>query len=97
MEERIAEIAERVSERMSASGVVGRTITLKVKYHDFTITTRSTTLHYDIQDPDELRTIAAKLLRQPKPRRPVRLLGISVSNLIPIDGIHAARQLRLEL
>lgn len=97
MEERIGEIAARVSERMSASGVAGRTITLKVKYHDFTLTTRSTTLHHDVHEAGELRSIGAQLLRQPVPARPVRLLGLSVSNLVQIDGEHAARQLRLEL
>jgi DNA polymerase-4 len=97
MEERIGEIAARVSERMSASGVAGRTITLKVKYHDFTLTTRSTTLHHDVHEAGELRSIGAQLLRQPAPASPVRLLGLSVSNLVQIDGEHAARQLTLEL
>ena len=97
MEERIADIATRVSERMSAAGVAGRTVTLKVKYHDFEITTRSTTLHHDVYGADELCSIAVRLLRSPAPPRPVRLLGLSVSNLIHARGERAARQLRLEL
>lgn len=95
MEARIADIADRVSERLSAAGVAGRTITLKVKYHDFELTTRSTTLHHDVFESDELRSIACRLLRQPIPPRPVRLLGLSVSNLIHFEGERAARQLRL--
>src|SRR5690606_486916 len=97
MAPRLAEIAARVAQRMSRSGVAGRTITLKVKYHDFTVTTRSTTLHYDVQGEDELHAIAMRLLARPVPRRPVRLLGLSVSNLVPITGERGALQLRLEL
>ena len=97
MELRITEIAARVSERMSAAGVAGRTVTLKVKYHDFDITTRSTTVHQDVYREDELCSIACSLLRTPVPSRPVRLLGLSVSNLIHARGERAARQLRLEL
>lgn len=97
MEHRIADIAERVAERMSAAGVAGRTITLKVKYHDFELTTRSTTLHRDIYEAGDLRSIASRLLREPAPLRPVRLLGLSVSNLIHVEGERAARQLQLEL
>lgn len=97
MEERIAQIADRVSERMSAAGVAGRTVTLKVKFHDFAINTRSTTLHYDLQDSEELHAVGIRLLRRPVPKRPVRLLGLSVSNLVRIEGERAARQLRLDL
>lgn len=97
MEQRIADIAERVSERMSAAGVAGRTVTLKVKYHDFELTTRSTTVHRDVYEAGELCSIAIRLLRQPAPPRPVRLLGLSVSNLIHVEGERAARQLRLDL
>ncbi len=97
MEKRIADIAAHVSERMSAAGVAGRTITLKIKYHDFEQTTRSTTVHHDIHEAGELRSIAFRLLRQPIPPRPVRLLGLSVSNLIHVEGERAARQLRLGL
>lgn len=97
MEQRIADIAEHVSERMSAAGVAGRTVTLKVKYHDFELTTRSTTVQRDIYEAAELRSIGCLLLRQPIPPRPVRLLGLSVSNLIHVEGERAARQLRLGL
>ena len=97
MEQRITEIAERISERMAAAGVAGRTVTLKVKYHDFALTTRSTTLHYDVHEVDDLRSIGVQLLRHPKPSRPVRLLGLSVSNLIPISGDRVGRQLRLRI
>ena len=92
---RLEEISERVAERMARIGVAGRTVTLKVKYHDFTVNTRSTTLHRDVHRADDLQDVAARLLRQPLPERPVRLLGLAVANLRPIAGDRGSRQLEL--
>ncbi len=97
MEERLAEIADRVAERMARMGVAGRTVTLKIKYHDFTVNTRGTTLHRDIHELDDLKAVAMKLLGQPNPERPVRLLGLAVANLRPIAGERGTRQLELPL
>lgn len=97
LEEKIEGIAAHVADRMAAAGVAGRTITLKIKYLDFEINTRSTTLQRDVHEADDLKAIAIRLLRHPKPRRAVRLLGLSVSNLRPIQGARAARQLSLSL
>ena len=97
MEERIREIAAHVAERMSRTGVGGRTVTLKIKYHDFSLTTRSTTLHFDLSSAEDLQQISCKLLREPEPHRPVRLLGVSVSNLRVISGEQGVVQLTLSL
>ncbi|MEX0822298.1 MAG: DNA polymerase IV [Rhodothermales bacterium] len=94
---RLADIAERVAERMARHGVAGRTVTLKIKFSDFTLNTRSTTLQRDVHRADELVAVAEKLLRQPEPDRPVRLLGLSVGNLRPISGEKGTRQLELAL
>lgn len=82
MEERVAEIAEKLSERMERSGAAGRTLTLKIKYHDFVVRTRSRTLSSAVRESGELYLVAKGLLHTPTPpSRPVRLLGLSVSNL----------------
>ena len=96
MLERVRPIAEQVAERMTAADSFGRTVTLKIKHHDFTVTTRQHTLSDWVHSAEELIALAAWLLHNPEPpRRPVRLLGLGVSifALAPT----APRQLSLEL
>jgi DNA polymerase IV len=91
---RLGVVARRVGERMERSQASGRTVTLKIKYHDFAITTRSRTVQHDVRTTDELIAIGRELLTQPAlPARAVRLMGISVSNLAG----DATPQLALEL
>jgi DNA polymerase-4 len=95
MEERLGEIAEHLAGRMAREGLGGRTLTLKIKYLDFSLTTRSTTLHAELSTIEQIATIARRLLHEPKPVRPVRLLGLSVTNLRPLTDGRGASQLRL--
>lgn len=81
MLEKLEGIAAEVSRRLSKSNVAGRTITLKIKYSDFTLQTRSKTLHYFISDKSLILETAKDLLYQEKLNNSVRLLGISLSNL----------------
>ena len=95
MQTRIDDIAAHVSERLARAGAVGRTVTLKIKFTDFSVTTRSTTLQTDIHTTADLRKMAGRLLQQSPPARPVRLLGLSVSNLHAVGGPGGSRQLTL--
>ena len=61
--------------------MAGKTITLKIKYSDFTLQTRSKTLPYFINDKHIILETAKDLLYQDKLNNSVRLLGISLSNL----------------
>ena len=81
MLEKLKHIAEEVSRRLLKSKVAGKTITLKIKYSDFTLQTRSKTLPYYISDNDMILETAKDLLHQEKMSNSVRLLGISMSNL----------------
>ncbi|RLD28502.1 MAG: DNA polymerase IV [Bacteroidetes bacterium] len=81
MMEKLNLIAEEVSHRLEKSKVAGRTITLKIKYSDFTLQTRSKTLSYFINDKAIILETAKNLLYQEKLNNSVRLLGISLSNL----------------
>ena len=81
MLEKLEHIAEEVSKRLNKSKVAGKTITLKIKYSDFTLQTRSKTLQYYIHDRDLILETAKDLLYQEKLNNSVRLLGISLSNL----------------
>jgi len=84
MLERLAPIAEQVAERMAHAGHFGRTVTLKIKHHDFSVTTRQRTLSDQVDSAEDLLTLARWLLHHPEPpRRPVRLLGLSVSSFGP--------------
>ncbi|TYB74074.1 DNA polymerase IV [Bizionia saleffrena] len=81
MLEKLEHIAEEVSKRLKANKVAGKTITLKIKYSDFSLHTRSKTLPYFISDKHLLLETAKELLYQEKLDNSVRLLGISLSNL----------------
>ncbi|NRD18730.1 DNA polymerase IV [Winogradskyella eckloniae] len=81
MLEKLEHIAKEVSKRLFKSKVSGKTITLKIKYSDFTLQTRSKTLPYYICDKAIIFETAKALLYQEKLNNSVRLLGISLSNL----------------
>lgn len=81
MLEKLEHIAEEVSKRLKKSKVAGKTITLKIKYSDFTLQTRSQTLPYYLNEKAAILDTAKDLLYQDKLNNSVRLLGISLSNL----------------
>ncbi len=81
MLERLENIAEEIEKRLQKSKVAGKTVTLKIKYSDFSLHTRSKTLPYFISTKDLVLEYAKELLYQEKMKNSVRLLGISLSNL----------------
>lgn len=81
MLEKLDRIANEVVKRMTKGNVSGKTITLKIKYSDFSLQTRSKTLPYFVNSKSIILETAKELLYQEKPRESVRLLGISLSNL----------------
>lgn len=81
MLERLQGIAKEVANRLQKSKLAGRTITLKIRYSDFSLHTRSKTLPYYIADADLILETVKELLFQQELKNSVRLLGISLSNL----------------
>ena len=81
MEERLQSIAKELQKRLQKSKISGKTITLKIKYSDFTLQTRSKTLLYFVNDKNIILDVAKDLLYQERLRNSVRLLGISIHNL----------------
>jgi len=81
MLEKLEHIADEVARRLLKSKVSGKTVTLKIKYSDFTLQTRSKTLPYFINDKALILETAKALLYQEKLSNSVRLLGISLSHL----------------
>jgi DNA polymerase-4 len=81
MREQLQVIAEQLTKRLKRYNVAGKTVTLKIKYSDFTLQTRSKTLPYFISDKGLILETATELLYQERMKESVRLLGISLSNL----------------
>jgi len=86
-------LADRVARRMRRKGLEGKTVTLKVKYSDFKLITRAATLpHYTSDSAEIYANVCSLLEKTAVGKRPVRLLGISLSHLSDTD---AGRQLFL--
>jgi len=81
MLERLEHIALELERRLKKSKTAGKTVTLKIKYSDFTLQTRSKTIPYYIADKGLILETAKELLYQEKMENSVRLLGISLTNL----------------
>lgn len=81
MQERLETIAAELDRRLKKQKISGKTVTLKIKYSDFTQQTRSKTLPYFISDQSLLFETVTELLFQERMKDSVRLLGISLSNL----------------
>jgi DNA polymerase-4 len=104
LEVRLLDLASRVARRLLRAGLVGSGITLKVKYADFKLKSRTVALPEPIADVSSLHRAALHMLdRVPQGR--VRLLGISVAGLTPAPAeaapalfpeIDAERRRRLE-
>jgi DNA polymerase-4 len=81
LEEKIISIANELEKRLQKSKVAGKTITLKLKYSDFSLQTRSKTLPYFIADKNLIIDVGKELLYQERLKNSVRLLGLSLHNL----------------
>lgn len=81
MEDKLKVIAEQLEKRLLRNNLAGKTVTLKIKYSDFTQQTRSKTLPYFIANKSLLFETSKELLYQERMKNSVRLLGISVTNL----------------
>jgi DNA polymerase-4 len=71
---------EEVAFTLRDKGLRGRTVTLKARYGDFSTVTRSKTLDYPTNLGPRIFKVAHELLGRVE-RRPLRLLGVSVSKL----------------
>jgi DNA polymerase IV len=84
MELRLLDIAGRVARRLHKAGLHASGVTLKVKYADFTLKTRSVTLPAPVADTKSLFDAALAMLDR-APRGRVRLLGITAGALQSAD------------
>ena len=92
----IGDLAEKVAALLQAKKTSGLTLTLKVKYSDFQIVTRSISRELPIETADEIMLLSEKLLQKTEAGdRTVRLLGVTISHLT--TDIPANEPLQLEL
>jgi len=84
MDEILAAMAEEVSTGLRRRELTASTLTLKARYPDFTTVTRSQSFPTPVVAASSIADCARQLLRRTEaPRRPVRLLGVGASNLVP--------------
>ena len=79
-------MARRGADWLERKALVARTVTIKVRYSDFTTVTRSHSARPATRDADQIAARAMRLLgRTEAGSRPIRLLGVSLHNLMPAD------------
>ncbi|PDT53488.1 MULTISPECIES: DNA polymerase IV [Sinorhizobium] len=91
-------LAEKVWRYCEAQGISGKTVTVKIKYSDFTLATRSRTGSAAFAGIPEILAAASDLLATVYPfKRPVRLLGVALSTLTASEISNAQSQSQLDL
>ena len=88
-------LADEVALRLQRNDYRGKTITVKLRYSDFTTHTRSRTLDRFTHSLSEIQAVSAELLESHPRLQPLRLLGVSVSNL-DTDILNEEGQLTLD-
>lgn len=80
----LAQLAEQVVQRADELGMSGKTVTLKLRWSDFADVSRAGASSRPIQNAEDIMSIVAPLLDHLllEERKAVRLLGITLSNLI---------------
>jgi len=83
LHDELRRMSEKVAEYLRGRGQVARTVTTKVRYPDFAIRTRSTSLPVGIDDAERIGELACGLLDRALHDRPgpLRLVGVGVSGL----------------
>ncbi|WP_315771327.1 MULTISPECIES: DNA polymerase IV [unclassified Bradyrhizobium] len=89
-------LIDKVWQHCETSGNRGRTVTLKVKFADFDIMTRSRSVAHAVGSREDLARLSVALLQSEMPLpKPVRLLGVSLSSLQQQNDAGADAQLPL--
>jgi DNA polymerase-4 len=78
-------ICDLIGFRLRKNLLKGRTISIKVKYNDFKVITRSKTINYNTDSTDLIYRTAIELIRNHNITKPIRLLGVTVFNFENTD------------
>lgn len=80
----LQEQSRELAEKLAKERLAARTIQVKVRYSDFKTLTRQTSLEEPVETPEEIYAVACSILRREQlVDRPIRLLGLGVSGLVP--------------
>ena len=92
LHDELCRMADRLAEQLASSARAARTVTTKVRYPDFAIRSRSTTLPVGTDDAARIGEVACALLDRALDDRagPLRLVGVGVSNLEPYQQLTLA-------
>jgi DNA polymerase-4 len=90
------ELCERLADDLHRKGFAGRTIGIKLRYDDFSIVTRDQSLDVFTADAATIRRAAGECLKRVPLERRLRLLGVRIGTLVPLDkaaaqGVASAR------
>ena len=97
MRAELGPLVDKVWQYCDNTSVRGRTVTLKIKFADFQIITRSRSSAEPISDRSTLASMSVELLAAQFPmRKAVRLIGVSLSSLCAEAG-HVDTQMTLAL
>lgn len=84
--EKITALTRKVVDRLDKDNSVAKTISIQVRYNDFTQINRSNTLEYHTDNFYEIYEVVERLFDANQSEKPIRLLGVSVSNLVDSDS-----------
>lgn len=93
-------LCTQVADDLKHKGYAGRTISIKLRFEDFHTFTRDCSLTAHTADPVLIRRTAGECLRRIPLKKKIRLLGIKVSTLSPVEskqGVEVLRQRELPL
>lgn len=95
IDEKLKYLSQELETRLSKHQILGKSLTLKIKYKDFSLFTRSFTKTDYFQTQDDYYKTAKNLWQQKPFDRAVRLLGLSLSNLNTDEKKQVSIQLKI--
>lgn len=92
---KLRQLSAELETRISKKEIKGKTLTLKIKYKDFSMYTRSRTQEMYFEQQEEFYNTACQLWELRPFNKPVRLFGLSLSNLNTEEKTQVSVQLRI--
>jgi DNA polymerase IV len=88
----LLDLCERLSGDLARKGYTGKTIGVKLRYADFRIVTRDTTLDTPTRDAERIRRAVRECLKRVTLDKRLRLLGVRISTLAPEHHVSVPSQ-----
>ena len=95
IDEKLENLGQELHQRLQKNNILGRTLTLKIKYKDFSMFTRSITKEGYFSSPEQYFNTGKKLWELRPYNKPVRLLGLSLSHLNTEEKKQISIQLKI--